>query len=131
MSKAKTEIVAAKIVWIVAESFMENDYPKKGVDKIFNVGAIVEDPDIIDRRKVFLTRDLEEAPDVKIGGGDKVQKDLEKATAELEKAATQITELKEAVEKQQEQLKAKDTELKEAVKKLAAAEKKIEKLTAK
>ena len=61
-----SEIVAARVEYFVANSFMVNDWPSKGVVTIFNVGKVVDNKEIRERYPSFLKTRLVEAKGVKI-----------------------------------------------------------------
>jgi peptidoglycan hydrolase CwlO-like protein len=118
------QIVPAEVIYVVAESFMLNDYPTKGAVMTFHVGNEVKNPKIVKQYGSYLKRTVKEVEgedaddildsfaDEKIeklteenaGFKEKVKaldesaktltKENEKLTAELEKANKEIEHLK-------------------------------------
>ncbi len=108
--KNKPEIVAAEVIYVVKESFMVNDHPSKGACANFEVGAVVEDANILKSYGDFMQRSIRELPGVKIGSDAKAEEKLAKAN-------TKVAELGKANKESKAEIKKLTAELKKALKK--------------
>jgi len=117
------QIVPAKVVYVVAESFMLNDYPTKGVCATLHVGDEVKDPKIVKQYKSYLKRTVKEVE------GEDVDDVLDsRADEKIEKLANENAGLKEKVEALDESAKALTKENEKLTAELEKANKEIEHL---
>jgi peptidoglycan hydrolase CwlO-like protein len=117
------QIVPAKVVFVVAESFMLNDYPAKGVCSTFHVGDQVEDPKIVKQYKSYLKRTVKEVE------GEDVDDVLDSLTDDkIEKLANENAGLKEKVKALDESARTITKENEKLTAELEKANKEIEQL---